>query len=157
MKLFTLSIWLKIVIVTLLFTVFAWHFAQPSIKKFLFSDTILVKTFGHTAPEDSPSVTFCLSDNITSSGWKSQDQDKKNLNIFITQFEFYCSNATTVPAAMECIDNHSYTLHSLTETIITNELGNYGYLNTDDPLWIEEVSDLFYHGEVLCLKWILLI
>ena len=56
-------------VVSLLFTVFSWKFAHPSIKKFLSSDTILVKTAGQKELEKYPSLTFCAQENVTFSGW----------------------------------------------------------------------------------------
>ena len=91
-------------------------------------------------------MTFCVSNNLTSRGWKS-----KNREIYLDKYslEFYCKNATTVLAAMECIDEHTY---SRNETILSNNFWtSLGYLSTDDPLWIEDYSELFYHGFVLLL------
>ena len=85
-------------------------------------------------------MTFCVSNNLTSRGWKS-----KNREIYLDKYslEFYCKNATTVPAAMKCIDEHTY---SLNETILSKaDWTRLGFLNTDNPLWIEDLSELFFH------------
>ena len=146
MKVLTPSVLLKICVVSLLFTVFAWQFAHPSMMKFLSSDTIIVKTLGQKEPGDSPSVTFCVKDKFTTMGWKNKNKDEYDGK---HPLQVYCKNATTVPAAMECIDEHTY---SLNETIISNEYmtTRWGYLSTYDPLWIEDL-ELFYHGFVILL------
>ena len=152
MKLLSISVLLKMGVVSLLFTVFSWNFAHPSIKKFLSSDTILVKTAGQKELEDYPSVTFCAQENRTFSGWKIKNKQFKS--VYQPPLELFCSNTTTVPDVMKCIEENTF---SLNETIRTSNWNPSTNVGTDDALWNEDNSELFYQGGALCFYIICII
>ena len=139
---FHVSFLLKLAFVTSLIIVFGWQFAFRSVKKFLDSGTTIDKTWEYSNQDDSPSITFCPKNNNSELGWKSGEFDR-NQALFAT----FCSNATTVTDAVRCIEKETY---NLTETIMNVNTSLWNLTETNNPHWMEEISEL-YHGLEQCL------
>ena len=105
----------KLLFVASLFSLFVWKFAITSVNKFLDSGTISDKTWKYREPTDTPYITFCATDNKTGSGWKDDTIRTDHSENNQTYIEIYCSNSTTVSAAMNCLDEQTY---NLSETIV---------------------------------------
>ena len=129
---------LKLLFVALLFAFFVWQFAIPSFRKFLYSGVTIDESWVRRQPEDSPSVTFCALNNDIM-GWKiTKFNDEEDW--FTSVISILCKNATTVADAEKCIEKDTF---NLTETIKTSNNSFRKAVETENDLWMEDISELY--------------
>ena len=84
---------LRVSFIAILFLVFGWQFAYPSVKKFVQSGVLTDKSWERRKTEDSPAITLCALNKATSFGWKDSAND--SLMMSISAFEMFCNQSTS--------------------------------------------------------------
>ena len=84
---------LRVFFIAILFLVFGWQFAYPSVKKFVQSGVLTDKSWQRRKTEDSPAITLCALNKATSFGWKDGAND--SLMMSISAFEMFCNQSTS--------------------------------------------------------------
>jgi hypothetical protein len=144
-KFMSWSYFLRLLIITGLFIVFANRFAWPSYKKYLNAGVFINRSSVRRENKYAPAINFCALNNVTNQGWKSKTSVKKNLGT--TWVDLYCNNKRTVEETVDCLDDETY---NLTETIQDLEIDetefNVNIIDIDNELWIDDLTDSNLRG-----------
>ena len=100
----------KLSFIAMLVSVFIIKFAMPSFNKFREAGVIVERHSIRREHRDTPTITFCAV-NAKYMGWKN---DSIRLADIFYPWRRICNNASTVEAAMACINKKTF---NLTETI----------------------------------------
>ena len=82
---------LRIFFIAILFLVFGWQFAYPSVKKFVESGVLIDKSWERRKTKDSPAITICALNKSTTYGWKHAANE--SLMWSISAFEMFCNQS----------------------------------------------------------------
>ena len=114
-------------------------FAWPSFKIYLNEGVIIEKGSARSQTEDSPAITFCALSKGTDRGWKTEPQNQSGKH----WVEINCNSTDKVHDAVACLDNGTF---NLTETIIGSLSPFLNFIQTNNELWIEDVTEPFIRG-----------
>ena len=140
MKCVSWSYFLRFLIISGLFIVFANRFAWPSYNKYL--DTwykyldagvFIDRSSVRSENKDTPAITFCALNKETDRGWKSQTNVKKDIGT--TWVDNYCNNKETLEDTVACMDDETF---NITETLRDFEIDetelSRNFIHTDNDL-----------------------
>ena len=130
---------LKALFITILFGVFGCQFAYPSIKKFFQSGVLTDKTWARRGSEDSPSVTICAQNKISSYGWK--ETGNPDLRFKIPAFEMFCNDTENVEKMLDCMDKKTF---NLSETVLDAESEQVTFVKKDKEFWTEDITHSYF-------------
>ena len=130
---------LKVLFVSILFGIFSWQFAYPSIKKWCESGVLTDKTWKRRETGDSPAITICAQNKITSFGWKHIGDPAVRFKI--SAFEMFCNNSQDLQEALDCIDKETF---NRTETIRNKESDLVRIVSQDEKIWTEDITASYF-------------
>ena len=123
----------KLSFIAMLVSVFIIKFALPSFNKYRDAGVIVEKHSIRREHVDTPTITFCAT-NENYVGWKN---DSIVLEDLFDPWRKVCNNASTVEAAMTCIDNKTF---NLTETINSHPNPTGMTLDMNREVWTNYVT-----------------
>ena len=130
----TSVVWVfKLSFIAMLVSVFIIKFALPSFNKYRDAGVIVEKHSIRREHVDTPTITFCAT-NENYVGWKN---DSIVLEDLFDPWRKVCNNASTVEAAMTCIDNKTF---NLTETINSHPNPTGMTLDMNREVWTNYVT-----------------
>ena len=139
------SYFLRLIIITGLFIVFANRFAWPSYNKYLDAGVFIDRSSVRIENKDTPAITFCALNKETDRGWKSQTNVKKDIGT--TWVDLYCNNKETLEDTVVCMDDETF---NITETLRDFEIDEIelsrNFIHTDNYLWTYDLTDVYLRG-----------
>ena len=140
---------LKILFIVVLFAIFVFTFARPSINNFINAGVIVEKSSARREMADSPAITICAL-NKQSVGWKNTS-DQLTGKHTVTWVDEYCKSPENVEGVVACLDEETF---NLTETIDFRPSTWLKFIPMDKASWSYDVTS-GYQGRVFTFLFFL--
>ena len=150
MNCLNMSLVIKGMFISLLFSIFVWQFAIPSFNKYLYSGSMEDVKWVDREPDDSPAITFCAVNNKSLYGWKQTKEELESTHV--SAVDHHCNKPDLVEHAEECVERETF---NLTETIKMIRVPNLEIqtliVTPQKSFWRQEFVDLFLGIVIECV------